>query len=87
MEAHGALRLPPSRSVLQHRGYLVPFVNPRHAILPGNKRRLQHVCEPDEMNEREEKMVQLLYTHWYPWKCGGFLVFREGGQRPAAANG
>lgn len=49
----------------------------------GIKGELQHVCEADEMNEREEKMVQLLYTHWYPWKCGGSLSELVGGQRAA----
>lgn len=53
----------------------------------GIKGGLQHVCEADEMNEREEKMVQLLYTRWYPWKCGGFLSLLVGGQHPATTNG
>lgn len=68
METHRGLRLPASWSVLQHRWYLIPFAPQSYillcdTILWRNKRRAA-ACFEDEMKEREEKMVQKLYTDW-----------------------
>lgn len=52
MAAHGALLLPPSSSVLQHRWYLIPFAPQWYMWIPamqfceGIKGRLQRALEP-----------------------------------------
>lgn len=58
MEAHGALRLPPSCLVLQHRWYLIPFApqwyvwTPAMQFCEGIKDGPQHVLEPAQAEMR-----------------------------------